>query len=212
MEGAGLLTTFQIQIAQIFFGLKESEGCVVAGGSALLASDLVSRPTQDLDFFASAPVTDVTEARAALVRALTRRKYAVEAIANSPTFCRLVVTGIGESVLVDLVIDSPPIGPPTSTMLGPTLGPAELAGRKLLALFDRAEARDFADVYLLAERFGKEALVAQAVMVDGGFDLKVLAQMMRSLSRLDDDEIPLPPAECAPARAFFALWAEELDR
>lgn len=36
------------------------------------------------------------------------------------------------------------------TLLGPTLVPLELAGRKLLALFGRAEARDFADVYVLA--------------------------------------------------------------
>jgi hypothetical protein len=31
----------------------------------------------------------------------------------------------------------------------------ELAGRKLLALFGRAEARDFAD-YVLEQRFGKD--------------------------------------------------------
>jgi predicted nucleotidyltransferase component of viral defense system len=35
---------------------------------------------------------------------------------------------------------------------GPTFALEELAGRKLLALFDRAEARDFADVYDIAQR------------------------------------------------------------
>jgi hypothetical protein len=33
------------------------------------------------------------------------------------------------------------------TAAGPTLAPEELAGHKLLALFDRAAARDFADIY-----------------------------------------------------------------
>lgn len=38
-------------------------------------------------------------------------------------------------------------------MVGPTFDPEELAGRKLTALFDRAAARDFADVFVLAQRF-----------------------------------------------------------
>jgi len=42
-------------------------------------------------------------------------------------------------VLVDPAIDSPPSAPPTMTILGPRLAPLELAGRKLLALFGRAE-------------------------------------------------------------------------
>jgi hypothetical protein len=74
-------------------------------------------------------------------------------IHDSPTFCRLVVIDRDNEVLVDLAVDSPPHLPPTMTLLGPTLAPLELAGRKLLALFGRAEARDFADVSVLSERF-----------------------------------------------------------
>lgn len=43
----------------------------------------------------------------------------------------------------------------------------------MLALFGRAEVRDFADVYRLAERFGKEALLAGATAADPGFDVTV---------------------------------------
>jgi len=35
---------------------------------------------------------------------------------------------------------------PTVSLVGPTYDPEELAGRKVIALIDRAEARDFADV------------------------------------------------------------------
>lgn len=45
IEGADLLTTFQVHVALIFFGLKASQGSVVAGGAALLTCDLVNRPT-----------------------------------------------------------------------------------------------------------------------------------------------------------------------
>lgn len=88
--------------------------------------------------------------------------------------------------------------------------PLELAGRKLLAVFGRAEARDFADVHVLARRFGKDALILQAVRLDPGFDLLVLAQMMSTLSRFTDAEIPLPSDEIAEARTFFARWVAEL--
>ena len=96
------------------------------------------------------------------------------------------------------------------TVLGPTLAPVELAGRKLLALFGRAEARDFADVYLLAQRFGKEALLSQAESLDAGFNRTVLAQMMGTLRRFADEEIPLGQYDIPAAKAFFGGWIDEL--
>jgi hypothetical protein len=44
MEGAEFLTAFQVHVVRIFFGLKTSNGYVVAGGAALLACDLIGRP------------------------------------------------------------------------------------------------------------------------------------------------------------------------
>jgi hypothetical protein len=52
--------------------------------------------------------------------------------------------------VTDLAVDTPPDFPASTAAAGPTLAPEELAGRKLLALSDRAAARDFADVRLLA--------------------------------------------------------------
>lgn len=209
-EGDIHVTHFQVQIAQLFFGLEASRGYVVAGGAALLASELINRSTQDLDLFASAPVESVVEAKDALLPALGLSGYAFVVIQDGPTFCRLLVTSRGNELLVDLAIDSPPSTPPTVTVLGPTLAPLELAGRKLLALFGRAEARDFADVYLLAQRFGKDALLDQAADLDAGFERLVLARMMGTLGRFLDDEIPLGQSESAAARVFFNSWSAEI--
>lgn len=206
----GHLTTFQIEVTGIFFGLKSSHGYLVAGGAALLASDLIARPTEDLDLFASRPIMSVIEAKNAFLRALERRGYKVTVIQDGPTFCRMVVEDSAEEVLVDLAIDSPPRSAPTATVLGPTLAPLELAGRKLLALFGRAEARDFADTYVLAQHFGKDSLLEQALSLDAGFDLQVLAQMMGTLGRFADDEIPLAASDVPLAKAFFSAWAEGL--
>jgi predicted nucleotidyltransferase component of viral defense system len=49
-------------------------------------------------------------------------------------------------------VNAPPGLAPSATAAGPALAPEELAGHKLLALVDRAAARDFADVYVLAHR------------------------------------------------------------
>lgn len=46
--------------------------------------------------------------------------------------------------------------------------------------------------------------------MNAGFDLQVLAQMMRTLTRFSDEEIPLPSRMIAVAREFFGAWSEEL--
>jgi Nucleotidyl transferase AbiEii toxin, Type IV TA system len=98
-----------------------------------------------------------------------------------------------------------------SAAAGPTLAPEEPAGRKLLALFDRAAARDFADVRLLARRFGKDVLLARAAQIDPGFDIGTLAGMIATLDRFADDDIPVPEgSSVAELRAFYAEWRSEL--
>lgn len=210
MEQSEQLSNLQVDLAAIFFALDEATDYLVAGGAALLASDLTTRPTDDLDLFASRPTTSVTQAKDAFTQALEERNYGVHIVQERLTFCRMVVARAGEETLVDLAIDSPPRSQPTITILGPTLAPLELAGRKLLALFGRAEARDFADVYLLAHRFGKKALMEHAQALDPGFDLKVLAQMIRTIDRFDASEIPVATDQLPRLRRFFADWTSEL--
>jgi hypothetical protein len=123
---------------------------------------------------------------------------------------RLRVSGDDE-VIVDLAIDAPAGRPPVVSIVGPTFDPEELAGRKLIALFDRAEARDFADIYTLAQRFGRGVLLERAAEVDLGFDLAVLATMFRSLDRFSDDELPVEPADVVAVRTYFRDWADELS-
>lgn len=123
----------------------------------------------------------------------------------------MVIRSADAGVLVDLAVNAPPDLPASATPAGPTLAPEELAGHKLLALFDRAAARDFADVYALAHRFGKDVLLARAAQIDAGFDANVLADMIATLDRFADHEIPVPDgASAAELRAFYATWRSEL--
>jgi hypothetical protein len=110
----------------------------------------------------------------------------------------MVIRSADSGVLIDLAVNAPPDLPASATPAGPTLAPEELAGNKLLALFDRAAARDFADIYILARRFGKNVLLARAAQIDAGFDVRVLADMIATLDRFTDSEIPVPTARPRP--------------
>jgi hypothetical protein len=207
------LSAFQLEVTRLFFALPASQGFLLAGGAALLAQHLTARPTEDLDFFTAPERGNVPAARDALEAAAIERGWSVQRIHDSDTFCRMVIRGIDAGVLVDLAVNAPPDLAPSATPAGPTLAPEELAGHKLLALFDRAAARDFADVYVLAHRFGKDVLLARATQIDAGFDAKALADMIATLGRFTDDELPVPDgSSAADLRTFYATWRSELAR
>ena len=55
------LSHSQLDVAAAFFALSESEGFVVVGGAALLALELIDRPTEDLDFFPTIRLESATQ-------------------------------------------------------------------------------------------------------------------------------------------------------
>ena len=203
------LTPFQIAVAELFFSLPESDGFLLAGGAALAAQHLTSRPTRDLDLFTRAGHTTVPAARDAFELAAATHGWSVRRIRDDITFCRLVISG-EETLLVDLALDAPPQLPPSQSIAGPTFGLEELAARKLLALFDRAEARDFADVYILVQHYGTDTLLSRAAQVDPGLNPTILADMIGSLARFDDADIPIDAESIANLRDFFARWQFDL--
>jgi hypothetical protein len=207
-DAATSLSAFQIEVSRLFFDLPACRGFLLAGGGALAAQRLTSRPTHDLDFF-TADAGAVPAARDEFERAAGARGWRVDRVRDAGTFCRLVVHG-PEDLLVDLALDSAAEQPASASIAGPTFALSELAGRKVVALFDRAEARDFADVYALARRYGKQQLLEYAAAVDSGFSYEVFSDMMGRLGRFVDADLPVRPSEVGMVREFFRVWREEL--
>jgi hypothetical protein len=201
-------TGFQIEVAQLFFSLPEAKSFLLAGGAALLAQGLTSRPTQDLDLF-TRHAGDVAKARDAFENVAQARGWLVERVRQDGDFARLLVHG-PEDLLVDLALEAPPILAATVSILGPTFALEELAARKVLALFDRAAARDFADVFELSERYDPPTLVRLALRQDAGVDPGVLAEMIGYLDRYTDADIPMDGSRVMDLRRFFAEWARTL--
>lgn len=119
--------------------------------------------------------------------------------------------GASEVVYIDLAVDSPPIGTPEVTIAGPALAPYEFAIRKTLALFGRAEPRDFTDVYALHRTFDRGEILKAVAQIDPGFDRLSFAQMLRSHRRLRDDDFPHSGVTVDELRAYFDAWADQIE-
>jgi predicted nucleotidyltransferase component of viral defense system len=204
------LTDFQIEVARLFFSLPASDGFVLAGGAALVAQHLTSRPTQDLDFFTDRQA-DVAVARDELIAAAHVRGWTVHTIQEAETFSRLQVTG-REDLLVDIALDAQPDQPPTMSVAGPTYAPRELAARKVIALFDRFAARDFVDVFALTHTYSKAELLDWAADLNPGFDRFYFIEALEALPRYTDRDLTLGEIDVAALRTFFLEWADELRR
>jgi len=87
--------------------LPEASNLVLAGGGAMLARDLVERPTRDVDLFSSDP-TDVDRVAVALAAALRAGGDTVEVQRRGDTFTRLVVGSEAavDAVTVELAFDA----------------------------------------------------------------------------------------------------------
>jgi hypothetical protein len=206
------LTALQVQTARLFFSLADSSGFAVAGGAALIARGLIDRQTMDVDLFLlDASQSAVASAAAALEAAMDGQGWSHARVIDQHDFIRLTISDGQDNLIVDLGRDSPATEPADSTSLGPTLSSRDLAARKTLALFGRAEGRDFTDVYALAQRYGRDRLLDWAAEDDPGFDRQIFAGMLATIDRLADDDLPVDTSEAAAVRAYIHGWAAELD-
>ena len=150
----GVLSALQQRVAIVLASLPDAEGFALAGGGALIVRGAVDRETHDLDYF-------VVEADAidrlvpALEAALTAGRLAVERRQVAHGFARLSITSGDDHTEVDLCVDARLL-PTEPSPIGPTLSVEERAANKLLALFSRAEARDFVDFAALEPIYGLE--------------------------------------------------------
>ena len=98
---------------------------------------------RDLDYFGTRP-EQVLELLPVLERDLRDAGLQVDTVRITEGFARLLVTDGEAATEVDLASDFRLL-PPERTPFGLALAGEELAVDKVLALFDRAEPRDFVD-------------------------------------------------------------------
>lgn len=205
-----MLSPLQERVAIVLAGIREAEGFALAGGAALIARGISARTTRDLDFFVGDGEA-VDRLLPALESALAAEGLAVERRQVAHGFARLAISAADDHTEVDLCVDHRLL-PAEPTGLGPTLALEELAVNKLLALFGRAEARDFVDFAVLEPMFGLDRLCRRAADKDAGFDRGVLDEMLRRVDRIPADEFELDEDGLAALHRSTTRWRTELAR
>ena len=84
----------------------------------------------------------------------------------------------------------------------------ELAVDKVLAVFGRAEPRDFIDLAALLRFFEITDLFKDAVRKDQGFSLEVFAEMTNRLDVLPRREFEINDAEFAELKTTVGAWRQ----
>ena len=200
------------QIARLAFSLPEADQVALAGGGAMLAYDLVERPTQDIDLF-TPQADEPTRLADALAYALRGSGALVEVDRRGPEFSRLTVTvPDGRAVAVEIARDAR-IRQTVHLGFGHVLHLDEVAADKTLALFGRAAARDLVDVHALSRRYTLDQLCALAAEKDSGFNHPVLADALRAATAHSDaafTELGLQGDAVASLRNWANNWREQL--
>lgn len=206
-----MLSPFQEHIARLFLSLPTSEDFALGGGAALVFKRAVPRRTDDLDFFAVA-AEQVRPAVDGFIEALKEASTPFEVVRSVPGYARLTVGQDDESTVVDVVYDYR-LDEPEPSPLGPIITTRELAANKLLALFGRAAARDFVDVFLLAQVYDIDEIIEWARLKDLGLDEYFLAEMIDRLRHIDRRELEVDDPTYESLCAFFGeLQAALVER
>ena len=203
-----MLTRLQLRVCRIVAELPEAESVALAGGGALIVHGIVDRSTTDLDYF-SPDVVDVRVLAEAVRSALTKEGMRVAAPRSSSDFVRLEVSDSTDDLTIDFGISQRHFSPVFTTR-GRVLAPEDLAGDKMLALFGRAEPRDYIDAYALAMRFELSELYQLAADKDPGFSLEHLRDALGVFDHHPRQAFPLTDEDYERLRHWVRQWCDDL--
>ncbi len=206
---------FQTQVTRLALDATSPYGFALAGGQALIAHGVVSRPTKDIDLFtdestgvlsASRPVVDALEAAGLVVDPVERDAPLIYGLDDELVEYEVSdATSIVRIQLVHFDRAEAPVDMP----IGPVLHLDDLAGSKVAAFATRAEPRDAIDVAGLLDRYRRDELLALARAADPALTDAELAEAVRRLDRTSDQRFAvygLSPTDVAALKSRFDDW------
>jgi hypothetical protein len=206
------------EIARIALSVGGQYGLALAGGYAVEAHGMGTRPSGDVDLFLDwGRRGDFDAMVSAVTGALETAGMKVGVVARAETFARLLVApqaGADEPEKVELAADWRSRDP-VMLGIGPVLHADDAVANKMTALYGRALARDFLDVdaILASGRYDRERLLELAASADAGFDLEMFAEALGALPQITDAafaEYGIRPEQVGALRRRFAAWRSQL--
>jgi len=185
------LSRSQRRIVADVMAVVEPDGFVIAGGIALIAAGVSSRPTQHLDAL-SPTCDDVALVAARLVDRLRGSDHLVDVHRSDATFARMTVsTGkYRRTVSVVELRRDVQLFEAVPNALGPMLSIRELAADKMLAVSGRREPRDLVDLSSLADATSLRRAVVDASAKDPDFGRDPFVEMVARTMLVRDDLWP----------------------
>ena len=209
-----LLTPLQRRLLREIGQSPLKEEFFLTGGTALAALYLHHRYSVDLDLFTENP-TGVAQVPPAMQEIASRLGLEITFTRTLGTFLEaFVASPDGERVEFDFAQDSPYRLEPTR--LDPELdlwvdNPTDIACNKLSALFDRAEPKDFVDVFFVAQEILPfDRLVALARRKHVGMDDYWLAMALAQVQQVEVLPRMVKPLAVNELKVFFMARAKEL--
>jgi hypothetical protein len=206
---------FQQRLARIGLDAAERYGFALAGGYAVQAAGFLERPSEDIDLFTVWERRGEFETAArAIVDAYLAAGLSVQSERRHDTFTRLTVSDGAQTAKVELGVDLR-ANDPVRISVGPVLHPDDAVANKVRALYERAVARDFIDIYavLRSGRYDGPALLRLAERSDITFDRSAFADALGQAQMLDADDFA-PYAvlgeDLETQRRHIAAWRAEL--
>ncbi|MEW5989326.1 MAG: nucleotidyl transferase AbiEii/AbiGii toxin family protein [Chloroflexota bacterium] len=209
-----LLTPFQQQVLRAIGRSPLSRDFYLTGGTALAAFYLRHRYSVDLDFFTADPLA-VLRVPAAVQDIAQQVHAQVTFTRTLDTFLECFLQGItGERVEMDFAQDSPFRLEPTRLEESYSVqvdNLTDIACNKLSALFDRAEPKDFVDVYFVAQEvFSLPRLIELTRQKHLGLDNYWLAIAFRRVVNVALLPRMIKPVSIDEIKTFFLERAKEL--
>ena len=207
------------QVAFIALRAAAGHGFALAGGNALLAHGIITRPTQDVDLFTDQEhgveaAADAVESalRGAGFRA--EREHGGAGLADifpgmGEGLAEWIITGPGGEQMTLQLAYFDRARDPVATEIGPVLDVADVAGGTVCALASRVEPRDYADTARMLERYSPAELIGFARSLDPGLTARDFADAGCQLDLIDDEAFArygLGPDDVAALQHRFATW------
>ncbi|MFC0004526.1 nucleotidyl transferase AbiEii/AbiGii toxin family protein [Micromonospora siamensis] len=198
------------RLLRIGFEAGDDLGLVLAGGYALSAHHLLSRPSKDIDFATSTALplsTVVTRLTSAYVAA----GFHCVLVEATNRMARLIVSS--ESVACEVDVLKEAIGPPAALSVGPVLSLNDAVGLKVRALHDRAAHRDYVDIRAANQRLSCRELETLGARHTPGFALEELADRLGGVDELDDETFEaygLNEQEIHDLRIWALRWEADI--
>lgn len=213
------VSDLQRRVAGIALGAAARHGFALGGGVSLIAHGIISRPTQDVDLFTDREGA-VPAAAAAVETALGEAGFRVERVERfgdlaavweglTDNLAEWIVTAPGGERLMLQMANVDRSRDPVTMSFGPVLHIEDAVGRKVVALAERCEVRDYIDIAAALARYSPQQLIGFARRTEPGLTDQELADAGRRLDELRDGDFTrygLSPADAATLRKRFAAW------